>query len=47
LINTLKGYETVIKEGERIGVSMIDPTVAVLSTTIGLEFSSYLKNGHR
>ena len=28
LINTLKGYETVIKEGERIGVSMIDPTVS-------------------
>ena len=27
LINTLKGYETVIKEGERIGVSMINPTV--------------------
>jgi len=28
LINTLKGYETVIKEGERIGVSMINPTVS-------------------
>jgi phosphatidylserine decarboxylase len=28
LINTLKGYETEIKEGERIGVSMTDPTVA-------------------
>ncbi|MDP1622757.1 MAG: phosphatidylserine decarboxylase [Bacteroidales bacterium] len=28
LINTLKGYETVIKEGERVGVSMIDPTVS-------------------
>jgi phosphatidylserine decarboxylase len=27
LINTLKGYETVIKEGERIGVSMINPTM--------------------
>ena len=25
LINTLKGYETAIKEGERIGVSMITP----------------------
>ncbi len=25
LINTLKGYETVIREGERIGVSMIRP----------------------
>ena len=28
LSNTLKGYETVIKEGERIGVSMINPTVS-------------------
>ena len=28
LINTLKGYETVIKEGERIGVAMINPKVA-------------------
>jgi phosphatidylserine decarboxylase len=28
LINTLKGYETVIKEGERIGVSMINPAVS-------------------
>lgn len=28
LINTLKGYETVIKEGERIGVSMINPKVS-------------------
>jgi len=28
LINTLKGFETVIKEGERIGVSMIDQTVS-------------------
>jgi len=28
LKNTLKGYETVIKEGERIGVSMINPTVS-------------------
>jgi phosphatidylserine decarboxylase len=27
LINTLKGYETAIKEGERIGVSMMDPAV--------------------
>jgi phosphatidylserine decarboxylase len=27
LINTLKGYETGIKEGGRIGVSMIDPVV--------------------
>ncbi len=27
LMNTLKGYETVIKEGERIGVSMIAPNV--------------------
>ena len=27
LINTLKGYETVIKEGERIGVAMINPIV--------------------
>ncbi|MEI8006850.1 MAG: phosphatidylserine decarboxylase [Bacteroidota bacterium] len=26
LINTLKGYETVIKEGERIGVAIIHPT---------------------
>jgi phosphatidylserine decarboxylase len=26
LMNTLKGYETSIKEGERIGVSMIHPT---------------------
>jgi phosphatidylserine decarboxylase len=26
LINTTKGYETAIREGERIGVSMIDPT---------------------
>lgn len=25
LINTLKGYETVIREGERIGVTMIRP----------------------
>ena len=29
LINTLKGYETVIKEGERIGVSMITPKVSM------------------
>jgi phosphatidylserine decarboxylase len=28
LINTFKGYETVIIEGERIGVSMIDPAVS-------------------
>ena len=28
LINTLKGYETVIKEGERIGVAVINPTVS-------------------
>ncbi len=28
LINTFKGYETVIKEGERIGVSMITPKVS-------------------
>ena len=28
LINTLKGYETGIKKGERIGVSMIHPTVS-------------------
>jgi phosphatidylserine decarboxylase len=28
LANTLKGYETVIKEGERIGESMIMPTVS-------------------
>lgn len=28
LMNTLKGYETVIKEGERIGVSVINPTVS-------------------
>jgi phosphatidylserine decarboxylase len=28
LIHTLKGYETGIKEGERIGVSMINPTVS-------------------
>ena len=28
LINTLKGYETVIKEGERIGAAMIKPTVS-------------------
>jgi phosphatidylserine decarboxylase len=27
LMNTLKGYETAIKEGERIGVSMIKPTI--------------------
>jgi len=26
LIHTLKGYETGIKEGERIGVSVINPT---------------------
>lgn len=25
LINSLNGYETAIKEGERIGVSMIKP----------------------
>jgi phosphatidylserine decarboxylase len=31
LINTLKGYETVIKEGERIGVSMIKPTMQFLT----------------
>ena len=28
LMNTLGGYETMIKEGERIGVSMINPTVS-------------------
>jgi phosphatidylserine decarboxylase len=28
LINTVKGYETAIKEGERIGVSVIDPAVS-------------------
>jgi len=28
LINTLKGYETVIKEGERIGAAKINPTVS-------------------
>jgi phosphatidylserine decarboxylase len=28
LMNTLKGYETMIKEGERIGVSISDPTIA-------------------
>ena len=28
LINTLKGYETVIKKGERIGASMITPKVS-------------------
>jgi len=27
LMNTVKGYETVIREGERIGVSMMNPTV--------------------
>jgi len=28
LIHTLRGYETLIKEGERIGVAMINPTVS-------------------
>jgi phosphatidylserine decarboxylase len=28
LVNTLKGYETIIKEGERIGVAMINPAVS-------------------
>lgn len=28
LINTLKGYETEIKEGERIGVSVVKPTMS-------------------
>lgn len=28
LMNTSRGYETVIKEGERIGVSMLNPTVS-------------------
>jgi len=27
LVNTIKGYETVIKEGERIGVAMIKPSL--------------------
>jgi phosphatidylserine decarboxylase len=27
LNNTLKGYETVIKEGEKIGVSIINPSI--------------------